>query len=299
MTVSTSQIRDLLLPGLNKIIGDYDRFPRQWSEIFDKSDSDMAFERDVEMKLTGLAQIRGEGAAAAMEDLGERYQYVYRHIQVALGFVVTRNAIRDNLYKKQFSPSAKALRNSILQTEEVYGASVLNSANDGSVVGGDGVSLLSTAHPIDVGTVANTPAIAAQLNETSLTDGLVAIRRFRDPAGLRAMIGAQKLIVPPEMQWVAERLTATSGRVGTADNDVNVVKSKNVLPGGYTINDFLSNTSSWYIKTKLEDGLRYFERDALESDLFTDFLTDNLMCKATKRFSFGWSNFRAIYGSMP
>jgi hypothetical protein len=299
MTISTSQIRDLLLPGLSKIIGEYEQFPRQWSSIFDKSTSDMAFERDVEMKMTGLAQLRPEGSATAMDEMGERFQYTYRHVQVALGFVITRNAVRDNLYKKQFSPSAKALRNSILQTEEVYGASVLNSATDAAAVGGDGVPLLSTAHPIDTGTVANTPAVQAQLNETSLTDGLVAIRRFRDAAGLRAMIGADKLIVPPEMQWVAERLTQTNLRVGTADNDINAMKSRNALPGGFEINDFISNTNSWYIKTKLEDALRYFERDPLESDMFVDFMTDNLMTKATKRFSFGWSNFRGIYGSMP
>src|SRR6478609_9209065 len=142
MTINTAAIRDLLLPGLSKIIAEYDMFPRQWSEIFDKSNSEMA-----------------------LEDMGERYQFVYRHIQIALGFVITRNAIRDNLYRKQFNPSAKALRNSILQTEEVYGASVLNSATDATVVGGDGVSLLSSSHPIDTGVVANTPTVQSQLNE--------------------------------------------------------------------------------------------------------------------------------------
>jgi hypothetical protein len=298
-TITTTQIRDLLLPGLNKIFGEYPQLPKQWSEVFDKSSSDMAVERDVEMKLLGLAQLRSEGAATQMDSMGERYQSVYRHIQVALGFVVTRNAIRDNLYKKQFAPSAKALRNSIAQTEEVYGASVLNNAATSGYEGGDGVVLLSTAHPIETGTVANTPSVQAQLNETSLTDGLVAVRRFRDAAGLRAMIGVDKLIVPPELQWTAERLTVTQLRVGTADNDINAVRSRGALPGGFVINDFISNTSAWFLKTKLDDALRYFERDSLESDAYVDFSTDNLQVKATKRFSFGYSNFRGLYGSMP
>ncbi len=298
-TITTGQIRDLLLPGLSKIFGEYAQFPRQWSEIFDKSTSEMAVERDVEMKMTGLAQLRQEGAATHMDSMGERYQSVYRHIQVALGFVITRNAIRDNLYKRQFNPSAKALRNSIAQTEEVYGASVFNNATDAAFPGGDGVPLLSTAHPIDTGTVANTPTVAAQLNETSLSDGLVAIRRFRDAAGLRAMIAPGKLIIAPENQWVAERLLASQLRPGTGDNDINALKSRGALPGGFVINDFLSNPNAWFIKTKLEDSLRYFERDALESDMFVDFSTDNLMVKATKRFSFGWSNWRGVYGSSP
>jgi hypothetical protein len=299
MVITTGALKDLLLPGLNKFFAEYDTFDLQYTQIFDKSESDMAFERDVEMKMTGLAQLRPEGTSTSFEDMGERYMSVYRHVSVALGFIITRNAIRDNQYKKQFNPGIRALRNSIRQTEEVYGANVLNSATDSTVLGGDGRPLLDTLHPIEVGTYSNTPVVAAQLNETSLTDGLVAIRRFRDQAGLRVMISAERLIVPPELQWVAERLVATPLRVGTADNDINAMRERRALPGGFVINDFLTNTNSWFLKTKLQDALRYFERDPLESDMWADEMTDNLLTKATKRFSFNWSNARGIYGSMP
>lgn len=301
MASTTAQIRDLLWPGLNAVFGDYQALPSQYGEIFSTHDSDKAYERDVEVKMLGLAQLRAEGAATSFEDMGERYAYTYRHVGVALGFVMTKFAIRDNLYKSRFGPNTKALKHSLRQTKEVYAAAVLNNATDTSSVnlGGDGVPLLSPNHPIDVGVVGNTPAVQAQLNETSLSDALVAVRRFRDAAGLKVLVTAQKMIVPPELQWTAERLMASVLRVGTADNDINAIRSRGALPGGFVINDFLSNTASWYLKTDCPDGLKHFTRDPLETDMFVDFTTDNLMTKATERYSFGWSNFRDIYGCMP
>lgn len=300
MTINTASVRDLLLPGLNAVFGDYDQFPKQYTDIFDTNNSDMAYERDVEVKLLGLAQLRQEGAATSFEDMGERYLYVYRHVGVALGFVMTKFAIRDNLYKKSFGPSTKALRNSMAQTKEVYGANILNLATDGTnQPGGDGVALLSTAHPIDTGTVANTFTVQAQLNESSLQDMLVLVRRFRDAAGLRAMTKSEKLILPPELQWVGERLMQTNLRVGTSDNDINAIRSRNSVPGGFTINDFLTNINSWYLKTNAPEGMKHFSRDPLETDMFVDFTTDNLMVKATERYSFGWSNFRGLAGCFP
>jgi hypothetical protein len=301
MAVTTAAIRDLLWPGLAAVFGDYRALPAQFGEIFDTHDSDKAYERDVEVKMLGLAQLRAEGAATAFEDMGERYAYTYRHVGVALGFVMTKFAIRDNLYKSRFGPNTKALKHSLRQTKEVYAAAVLNNSTDTAPInlGGDGVPLLSPNHPIDVGVVGNTTVVQAQLNETSLSDALVAVRRFRDAAGLKVLVNAEKLIVPPELQWTAERLLASVLRVGTADNDINAIKSRGSLPGGFVMNDFLSNTASWFLKTDCPDGLKHYTRDPLETDMFVDFTTDNLMTKATERYSFGWSNFRSLYGMMP
>jgi hypothetical protein len=301
MAMTTSQIKDLLLPGLDAVFGDYAEIPQQWADVFDKHTSDMAYERDVEVKMLGLAQLRAEGQATSFEDMGERYQYVYRHVGVALGFVMTKFAIRDNLYKSQFGPNTRALKFSLRQTKEVYGAAVLNNATTDTAVyqGGDGEPLLSIEHPIDVGTVANTPTVQAQLNETSLQDGVVAVRRFKDAAGLRVLVKPTKLIIPPEQQFTAARLLRSNLRVGTADNDLNAIKDLNNVPGGFSINDFLTNTSSWFLKTDCPDGMKFFQRDPLETDMFVDFTTDNLMTKATERFSFGWSNWRALYGCLP
>lgn len=301
MVTSVSQIKDLLLPGLNAVFSDYNQFPSQWSEIFEKNNSKLAYERDVEVKLLGLAQLRNEGQSTSFEDMGERFIYTYRHVGVALGFIMTKFAIRDNQYESQFGPNTRALKHSMAQTKEVYGAAVLNNANDttGAYYGGDGVALLSTAHPIDTGTISNTPTVQAELNETSLQDGLIAVRRFKDAAGLRVNIKPKKLVIPPDLQFVAKRLLGSELRVGTADNDVNAIRALGLLPDAPAINDFLTNTKSWYLLTDCPDGLKFFQRDSMETDMFVDFTTDNLLTKATERYSFGWSNVRSIYGSMP
>jgi hypothetical protein len=303
MVTTVAQIKDLLLPGLDAVFGDYDQMPNEWSDMFDAHTSDMQTERDVEVKLLGLAQLRNEGAATAFEDMGERYTYYYKHTGVALGFVMTKFAIRDNLYKTQFGPNTRALKHSLRQTKEVYGASVFNNSNDttGTYYGGDGVPLLSTAHPIDTGTVANTFTVPAEINETSLQDALISIRRFRDAGGLRVMCKATKICIPPDLMFVMNRLLGggTMLRVGTSDNDASAVKELGLLPGGVCVNDFLTDVKSWFIKTDVSDGLKFFQRDPLEVDMHTDFTTDNLMTKATERYSFGWSNFRGVFGCMP
>lgn len=297
MPVNLSQIRDLLLPGLNKVFGDYEKLPREWSEIFTDYKSDMAYERDVEMKLTGLAQLRTEGSSVNFDDLGERFVSVYHHIEVALGFVMTDRAIKDNLYKSQFGPNAKALRNSVMQAEEVYGANVLNNAFNTNNLGGDGVPLASTAHPTDVGTYANTPTIQAQLNETSLNDAFTAIGNYTDQAGLRIKTNFRKLVVPVAQEWNAYRLFNSPMRPGTADNDLNPLAGSGpgAMPGGVVTNHYINSPNFWMILTDAPEGLKHFTRDPLSSDMFTDFLTDNLMVKARKRFSFGWSNPRAVW----
>jgi hypothetical protein len=299
--ITSAQIRDLLLPGLNAIFGEHPDFAPQWPLIFEKHTSDKAFERDIEMKLFSYAQQRAEGQSVAFEDAGERYAYTYRHVQVALGFIITEIALADNLYKSSFNPNARALKRSIAQTVEVYGASVLNNAVDttGTYYGGDNVPLLSLSHPIDTGTVANTFTVQAELNETSLQDAILGVRRFRDAAGLKKLVKPVGLIIPPDLMFVAERLRVTDLRVGTADNDKNALKSLSYLTSAPIINDFLTNAKSWFIKTDCPDGLKMFERQAVKDDMFVDFQTDNIMTKASTRFSFGWSDWRALFGCMP
>lgn len=301
MTTTTAQIRDLLLPGLHDVFGDYPNHPDEWTQIFERNSSELAYEREVEMRMLPLASIRSEGAATAYADMAEHAVYVYRHIQPALGFVITRNALRDNQYKSQFNPGVKALRRSMLQTKETYGAAVLNNAQDttGVYYGGDGVALLSTAHPIFNGTVGNTPTVQAQLSETALNDAYVGVGNFRDAAGMRTPMKLRKLVTGLQNAWVAERLLQSTLRVGTADNDINVIKSSGAIPEGVVINHYLTNTSAWYVLTDCDNGLKYFQRDPLESDIIVDFDTDNLKVKATERWSFGWSNWRAIWGCMP
>ena len=301
MTMTSTQIRDLLLPGLNTVFGDYADAPDEWTEIFARNSSKLAYERDVEMRMLPLASLRTEGGATNYADMAEHAVYVYRHVQPAIGFVITRNAIRDNQYKSQFNPGVKALRRSMKQTKETYGAAVLNNAQDttGTYYGGDGVSLLSTAHPIYNGTYANTPVVQAQLSETSLNDGYVSVGNFRDAAGLRTPMHMHKLVIGLPNAWVADRLLNTALRVGTADNDTNAVRSVSALPKGYVVNRYLTNTNAWYALTDCDNGLKYFQRDPLETDIFVDFDTDNLKVKATERWAFGWSNARGIYGSMP
>lgn len=301
MATTTAQVRDLLLPGLNSIFGDYDQLDTEWSHIFEKHTSKMSAERDVEMKMLTLARFRSEGASVEYDDMGERYTYTYTHVEMGLGFIVTKIAIEDNLYKSQWSPGVRQLKNSMAQTKEVLGANVLNFAADTSGLnnGGDGVPLLSVNHPLDVGVNANTFTIASELNETSLQDALVKIGRQRDAAGLLVKIKPKKLVIAPELQFVVDRLLNSTGRVGTADNDENAIKSMGLLRDGYVVNHFLTNTRAWYIINDVPDGLKYFQRRPLETDMFVDFDTDNLKTKSTERFSFGYSNHRAIFGSMP
>lgn len=297
MAINTGSIQQLLRPGLAEVFGDYPMYPGQWTEIFERATSDKAVEVEVEMKFLGLAAIKAEGAATEYDNMGQRFIYTYVHRYVSIGFIITRQAIKDNLYKDRFPQQAKALKNSMLQTKEVLGASVLNNAFSSSFLGGDGVALCSTAHPIDGATVANTPTVQADLNETSLQDGIVTIQRFKDVAGLRVMVQPKKLIVPPPLQWTANRLLNSQFRTGTANNDISAIYNADAVPEGYRVNQFLTDDSAWFIKTNAENGLKYYEREALETDVYTDFDTQNLKNLALERYSFGWSNWRAVYGS--
>ena len=302
MAVNLSQIKDLLLPGLRGVEGKYEMIPSQYDKIFTKHDSKMALERTAEMRYLGLAQLKSEGGQTAFDSgAGERFVYNQEHTEIALGYAITRKAIDDNLYKTQFMPSNLGLIESFQQTKEIYGANILNTAQTyNASVGGDGVSLVNTAHPIDGGTVANTFTVQQDLNESSLLNGMISIRtNFRDQAGLKVFARGRKLIVPPQLEPVAIRLTKTELRPGTADNDVNAILSTaGGIPEGYIVNDFLTSAYAWFLLTNI-DGLAYMERVKFETDMQVDFVTDNLLVKGYERYSFGYYNWRSLFGSFP
>jgi hypothetical protein len=302
MAVNLSAIKDLLLPGLRGVEGKYEMIPSQYDKVFTKHDSKMALERTAEMRYLGLAQLKTEGGQTAFDSgAGERFVYNQEHTEIALGYAITRKAIDDNLYKTQFHPSNLGLIESFQQTKEIYGANVLNTATTyNASIGGDGQALCSTAHPIDGGTVANRPTTDVDLNEATLLNAMIAVRtNFKDQAGLKVFARARKLVVPPQLEPVAIRLTKTELRPGTADNDVNaIMMTAGGLPESYMVNDFLTSSRAWFLLTNI-DGLSYMERIKFETDMQVDFVTDNLLVKGYERYSFGYYNWRAIYGSFP
>ena len=302
MAVNLSAIKDLLLPGLRGIEGKYEMIPSQYDRIFTKHDSKLALERTAEMRFLGLAQLKTEGGQTSFDNgAGERFVYNQEHSEIALGYAITRKAVDDNLYKTQFHPSNLGLIESFQQTKEIYGANILNTATTYNAnVGGDGVSLCSTAHPIDGSTVANRPTTDVDLNEATLLNGMISIRtNFKDMAGLKVFARGRKLVVPPQLEPVAIRLTKTELRPGTADNDVNaILTTAGGLPEGYMINDYLTSPYAWFLLTNI-DGLSYMERVKFETDMQVDFVTDNLLVKGYERYSFGYYNWRSIWGSFP
>ena len=300
MAVNLSAIRDLLLPGLRGIEGKYEQIPSQYDKIFTKHNSKMALERTAEMRFLGYAQLKTEGGQTAFDNnAGERYVYNQEHVEIGLGYAITRKAIDDNLYKSQFAPSNLGLIESFAQTKEIYGANVLNTATTyNASVGGDGVALVSGSHPIDGSTISN--YATNDLNEATLLNGMIAIRtNFKDQAGLKVFARGRRLIVPPQLEPVAIRLTKTELRPGTADNDVNaIMMTSGGLPEGYMVNDYLTSARAWFLLTNI-DGLSYMERVGFETDMQVDFVTDNLLVKGYERYSFGYYNWRSIWGSLP
>lgn len=303
MPVALGAIRDLLLPGIRKVEGDYKMIPTQWDKYFIKGKSEMAVERTVEMRYLGLANLKNEGGATTFDNAaGERYVYNQQHLEVGLGYAFTRKAIDDNLYKKQFNPSNLGLMNSFAQTKEIICANVLNTATTyNSQIGADGVALCATNHPVDGNTVANRPLTDTDLSESAIYSGLIQIRQFLNVAGLKMMARGRKLLVPIQLEYVAVRLCKTELRVGTADNDINaLLHATNGLPEGYLTLDYLTSQFAWFMQTDFtEGGLLYLQRVPFETDAQTDFVTDNLLIKGYERYSAGYDNFRGIWGSFP
>jgi hypothetical protein len=302
MAVNLSAIKDLLLPGLRGITGKYEQIPSQYDKVFTKFNSKLALERTAEMRYLGLAQLKTEGGQTAFDNnAGERYVYNQEHVEIGLGYAITRKAIDDNLYKTQFHPSNLGLMESFHQTMEIYAANVLNTATTyNASVGGDGVALCSTAHPIDGQTIANAPTTNVDLNEATLLNAMISIRtNFRDQAGLKMFARGRKLIIPPQLEPVAIRLTKTELRPGTADNDVNAIfTTAGGIPEGYMVMDFLTSNFAWFLLTNIA-GLAFMDRIPFETDMQVDFVTDNLLVKAYQRYSFNYFNFRALWGSFP
>lgn len=300
MPINLAQIRQELLPGLRGVEGRYQQIPTQWDKAFDRGTSNMAIERTSEMRFLGLAQFKTEGGSIMFDNAaGDRYVYNQEHVELGLGYAITRRAIEDNLYKDQFDPSNLGLMESFAQTKEILGADVLNSGDTYDPnVGGDGVSLFSTAHPIDGNTWANRPTVDVDLSESSLENAQIAIRYFPDQAGLRIMARGKLLIVPPQLKYVATRLLMTELRPGTANNDVNALKWGDDYSEGFQVMDFLTSPYAWFVKTTIK-GLLYLERRRFDTDMQVDFTTQNLLVAGTERYSFNYFNPRAAYGSFP
>ena len=299
MAISRQQLAKELEPGLNALFGlEYKQYENQHSEIFDTESSDRAFEEEVMLSGFGEAAVKPEGSGVQYDDANETFTARYTHETIALAFSITEEAVEDNLYDSVAKRYTKALARSMAQTKQIKAANILNNGFS-SGTGGDGQYLLDTDHPTIAAPsgLANEPSTAADLNETSLEAGLINIGNFKDERGFKIAARGMKLIIPADLQFTAERLMASNQRVGTADNDINAIKSKGMLPQGYVVNNFLTDTDAWFIKTDVPNGLKMFERAAIKTAMEGDFDTGNMRYKARERYSFGWSDWRGIYGS--
>jgi hypothetical protein len=302
MAISRAQLAKELEPGLNALFGmSYDSYDREYEEIFAIEDSERAFEEEVLITGFGTAPTKTEGAGVAFDTASEGFTARYTHDTIALAFSLTSEAVEDNLYDSLGRRYVTALARSIGNTKEVKGADVLNNAFNTSFAGGDGQPLISASHPLaGGGTLANRATTMADLNETSLEDALIDISTFTDDRGLTISVQASKLVVPPQLVFVADRILNSTLRSGTADNDVNAIRNTGVLPQGYTVNHYLSDPDAFFLLTSVTDageGLKMFQRTAMETSMEPDFSTDNIRYKARERYSFGFSDWRGIYGS--
>jgi len=299
MALNRAQILKELEPGLNAIFGmEYDRYEREHEYLFTTENSRRAFEEEVLFTGFGAAPSKPEGAAVTYDEARESWVSRYNHETIALAFSITEESIEDNLYDTLGSRLSKALARSMAHTKQVKGANILNNAFSGSFLGGDQVALLATNHPmIDGAEQSNKPATDADLSEAALEDALIAISEFLDDRGINIAVQARKLCVPPELVFVAERLLMTPGRPGTANNDVNAIKQMGMFPDGFSVNHRLTDPDAWFITTDAPNGLKHFERSSLTTKMEGDFETGNVRYKARERYSFGWSEWRGLYGS--
>ena len=298
MVISRMQLVKELEPGLNALFGlEYDRYENQNAEIFETESSDRAFEEEVMLGGFANAAVKPEGQGIVYDDAQETYTARYTNETIALAFSLTEEAVEDNLYDKISTRYTKALARSMANTKQVKGSNVLNNSTTATYTGGDGVVLLSAAHPTLSGNQTNLLTTAADLNETSLEAALIQIADMKDERGLKIALRGMKLILPVNLQFVAERLLNSAGRVGTADNDINAIKSMGMVPQGYVINNFLTDTDAWYFKTDAPNGLKHFNRAPIRTAMEGDFDTGNVRYKARERYSFGWSDWRGIFGT--
>lgn len=299
MAMSRANLFKELLPGLNALYGlEYKRYPEEWKEIFDVENSDRSFEEELKLSGLGSAPVKMEGAAIAYDDAQEAWTSRYTHETIALGFAITEEAIEDNLYDSLSARYTKALARSMAYTKQVKGAAVLNNGFNTSFAGGDGKPLFSATHPLVGGGVnSNLAAVATDLNETALENAVIDIAAWTDERGLLIAARPLRLVIPPASQFIATRLLKTELRPGTADNDINALRSMSAIPGGWSVNHFLTDPDSWFLKTDVPNGLKHFIRVAMKTGMDTDFDTGNFRYKARERYSFGWSDPLAMYAS--
>ena len=299
MPISRSQLMKELEPGLNALFGmEYDRYDDEWAEIFETESSDRAFEEEVMLAGFGQAPVKSEGAAVSFDTANEAYTARYTHETIALAFAITEEAVEDNLYDRLSTRYTRALARSMSNTKEVKGANILNNAFDSTYTFGDGKELCATDHPtVGGGSLRNELSTAADLNETSLEQALIDIAAFIDERGLLVAVQGRKLVVPPALQFVADRLMASTLRPGTADNDINAMRNMGMLPDGYTVNHYLPDTDAFFIKTDAPNGFKHFDRSPVRTSMEGDFDTGNVRYKARERYSFGVSDPRCVFGS--
>ena len=299
MAISRSQLVKELEPGLNALFGlEYNRYENQHAEIYITETSDRAFEEEVMLSGFASAPVKQEGAGVVFDQAGETFTARYTHDTVALAFAITEEAIEDNLYDRLAARYTRALARSMSNTKQVKAANVLNNAQNTAFTGGDGKTLINSAHPLATGgTFSNVLATAADLNETSLEQSLIDIAGFVDERGLKIAAQGVKMIIPKELQFTAERLMKSPQRVGTADNDINAVASMGMVPQGYRVNNFLTDTDAFFLLTDVPNGLKMFVRSPIKTAMEGDFDTGNVRFKARERYSFGFSDPRCIFGN--
>ena len=299
MAISRSQLLKELLPGLNALFGmEYKRYGEQHKEIYETESSDRSFEEETKLSGFGTAPVKAEGSAIAYDNAQEAWSTRYNHETIALGFSITEEAVEDNLYDSLSARYTKSLARAMSYTKQVKAAAILNNGFNATYAGGDGVALFSTAHPtVGGGTNSNTAAVQVDLNETSLEAAVIQIAAWTDERGLLIAAKPQKLVIPPALMFVADRLLKTEGRVGTADNDINSLKQMGSIPGGTTVNNFLTDTNAWFICTDVPNGMKHFVRTSMNTSMDGDFDTGNVRYKARERYSFGWSDPLGMWGS--
>lgn len=299
MAISRAQLLKELLPGLNALFGlEYARYGEQHKEIFDTETSERSFEEETKLSGFSAAPVKNEGSAIAYDNAQEVFTARYNHETIALGFSITEEAVEDNLYDSLSSRYTKALARAMAYTKQTKAAAVLNNGFDTDYPGGDGQPLFSASHPlVSGGTNSNIPAVAVDLNETALENAVIQIAAWTDERGLLIAARPRKLVIPPALQFTATRLLETELQVNTADNNINAIKSNGSIPGGYTVNNFLTDTDAWFLTTDVPNGLKHFVRAPMKTAMEGDFDTGNVRYKARERYSFGWSDPLGMYAS--
>jgi hypothetical protein len=299
MAISRAQLLKELLPGLNALFGlEYAKYGEEHKEIFETETSERSFEEETKLSGFSAAPVKNEGSAIAYDNAQEAWSARYQHETIALGFSITEEAIEDNLYDSLSARYTKGLARSMAYTKQIKAANVLNNGFNANFPGGDGVALFATDHPLVSGGVnSNEPGTPADLNETSLEAAVIQIAQWTDERGLLIAAKPRKLIIPTALMFVATRLLDTELRVGTADNDINAIKNNGSIPGGYSVNHYLTDPNAWFLTTDVPNGLKHFVRTPLQQSMDGDFDTGNVRYKSRERYSFGFSDPLGIFGS--